>query len=351
MERKFSLTLSGGAQTTVSFVKGLEELTDALSSYQDNVFCVFDENSARLLSSIPEKSIVLPSGEVNKNIGSLEKIIGKALSCGSARDTRFIGFGGGVICDMAALASSLYMRGAKLTLVPTTLLCMVDASVGGKTAIDYLGGKNLVGTFYPAQEVLISTATLETLDGKEFMCGLGEVVKHAFLTEDGSLFDFLKDNRDRIMRREGDLLEDVVYDSLRVKCSYIERDPLEKKGIRSFLNLGHTFAHALESMKGYAISHGEAVAWGVGRALEASYLIKSLDKSAYESGLSLLEDYGYDVSYRIEPSSWTLFESALGKDKKKSGGRVKFVLLEGLGKPYLSPLDEETVRSLVVEGA
>ena len=107
MERKFSLTLSGGAQTTVSFVKGLEELTDALSSYQDNVFCVFDENSARLLSSIPEKSIVLPSGEVNKNIGSLEKIIGKALSCGSARDTRFIGFGGGVICDMAALASSL----------------------------------------------------------------------------------------------------------------------------------------------------------------------------------------------------------------------------------------------------
>ena len=349
MERKFSVSLSGGAKTIVSFKKDINELSSALRSYSDNVFYVFDENSAKILPDLPQKCIILPSGEVNKNIESLEKIMEKALYYGSARDTRFIGFGGGVVCDMTALASSLYMRGAGLTLVPTTLLCMVDASVGGKTAIDYLGGKNLIGTFYPASEVLISVDTLNTLNDKEYRCGLGEVVKHAFLTKGDALFNFLEDNRQKIMERDSAILEEMVYASLLVKCGYIEKDSLEKMGIRSFLNLGHTFAHALESMKGYGISHGEAVAWGVGRALEASYRMNSLDLASMERGLSLLKDYGYDISYRIEKSSWPGFSSALKKDKKKSAGSVKFVLLSALGEPYLKPLDDELIYSLVVE--
>ena len=349
MEKKFSVGLAGGAVTNVLFAKDIKDLSNALSSYGENVFWVFDTNSARLFSSLPEKRIVLESGEVNKNMKSLEAIISSALSFSSARDTRFIAFGGGVVCDMTALASSLYMRGTRLTLVPTTLLCMVDASVGGKTAIDYMGGKNLVGTFYPADDVIISVDTLRTLPEKEFRCGLGEVIKHAFLSEDSTLFNFLSENRDRIMRKEKAALEELVYLSLSVKCSFIEKDPLEKKGIRSYLNLGHTFAHALESMAGYKISHGEAVAWGVARALEASYEENGLDESVLKRGLTLLTDYGYDIGYRIASSSWESYYRAIGKDKKKSGGKVKFVLLSAPGRPYLAPLDEHTVRSLVVQ--
>lgn len=351
MEKKFSVGLAGGAETNVLFAKDIKDLSNALSSYGENVFWVFDTNSARLFSSLPEKRIVLESGEVNKNMKSLEAIISSALSFSSARDTRFIAFGGGVVCDMTALASSLYMRGTRLTLVPTTLLCMVDASVGGKTAIDYMGGKNLVGTFYPADDVIISVDTLRTLPEKEFRCGLGEVIKHAFLSEDSTLFNFLSENRDRIMRKEKAVLEELVYLSLFVKCSFIEKDPLEKKGIRSYLNLGHTFAHALESMAGYKISHGEAVAWGLGRALEASTFMDLVPSSFAENGISLLKSYGYDMDYRIGRGDWISFAKALMKDKKKSMGCVKFVLLSGFGHPQLMSLDNTLVQKLCIESA
>ncbi len=349
MEDKFKVTLAGGETSSVIFKKSIDDLCSYLKAYGENVFYVFDENSARILPSIPEKSVILESGEINKNMESLERIIGSALSFGSARDTRFVGFGGGVICDMTALAASLYMRGAKLTLVPTTLLSMVDASVGGKTAIDYSGGKNLIGTFYPAEDVIITTECLSSLSDREYRCGLGEVIKHSFLTEDDALFLFLRDNRESILSRCDEVLDEMVYSSLMVKCSLIEQDPLEKRGIRSFLNLGHTFGHALESMKGYSISHGEAVAWGVARALEASYEENGLDESVLKRGLTLLTDYGYDIGYRIASSSWESYYRAIGKDKKKSGGKVKFVLLSAPGRPYLAPLDEHTVRSLVVQ--
>lgn len=351
MEKKMSLSLSEGKTSDVYFAKDIKDLSTGLSSYGDNVFWVFDTNSARLFSSLPEKRIVIDSGETNKNLKSLEKIIERALSFGSARDTRFLAFGGGVICDMTALASSLYMRGTRLTLVPTTLLCMVDATLGGKTAIDYLGAKNLVGTFYPAEDIVISIDTLRTLPDKEFKSGLGEVIKHAFLTEDPSLLSFLHENREKILKRDKETLNIMVEDSLLVKKKFIEADPRETKGIRSFLNLGHTFAHALESMAGYRISHGEAVAWGLLRAIEASYITNLCNKDLYDLAYAILKEYGYDVDYRIGRGDWIAYFEALKKDKKKSNGSVKFVLLESLGKPCLLPLEEKYIRAVTLESA
>ena len=348
MEKRLSVNLQGGRHSDVYFSSSFDDLLKKTEEWGDNVFWVFDENSAKLLFSLPEKRIVLESGEIHKNISSLEAIISSALESGAARDTRFIAFGGGVILDMCALASSLYMRGARLTLIPTTLLSMVDATLGGKSAIDYKGGKNLVGTFYPADEILIEVSTLSTLPDKEFRCGMGEVIKHAFLSSSTELFGFLEANKDAIEKRDRSTLETLVLMSLEVKKEFLEKDPLETKGIRSFLNLGHTFAHALESMEGYSVSHGEAVAWGLGRAIEASSGLGLVSQSFSTSSLNLLRSYGYDVDYRIGKDQWEPFLQAMRKDKKKSNGVVNFVLLKGFGEPLLMPLEDDFVSSLTV---
>lgn len=349
MDKKMTVVLSGGMKTDVLFAKDIKDLSKQLSGYGNNVMWVFDANSARLFRDLPERRLILEPGEREKNLRSLELIVSRALSFGMARDSRFIAFGGGVVCDMTALAASLYMRGARLTLVPTTLLSMVDASLGGKTAIDYEGGKNLIGTFYPADEVLISVDTLRTLPAKEFKCGLGEVVKHAFLSDDVALFEYLIDNKDAILGRDRNTLAELIGLSLDVKRKYIEKDPSETKGIRSFLNFGHTFAHALESTANFSISHGEAVAWGIGRALEAGKLCGVTPAPLADKGMELLRLYGYDVDYRIGRGDWIAYAEALGKDKKKYSGSVKFVLLRDIGDPVLSAIDGKYVQAVTIQ--
>lgn len=319
-----------------------------LGDYGRRCLWVFDENSARLFSSLPDNRVILPPGEKFKSWDSVETIVSAALDARLSRDSWFIGFGGGVVCDITALAASLYMRGCNLALVPTTLLCMVDASLGGKTAIDFRGGKNLIGSFYPARDVLVAPATLRTLPSGEYLSGLGEVLKHALLTEDRSLYDFLLGNKQAILNRDRDAVAWMVEASLKVKASYITRDPEEKLGIRSFLNFGHTFGHALETAARFGVAHGRAVAWGMGRALLCGSEMGVTPKEVAEDGMRLLDAYGYDTSRRIGRGDWLDFWEALSKDKKRMGGSVKFVLLEGFGKPVLADVEEKLVRAAVV---
>ena len=349
MQEKMNVTLSGGRNSSVLFASDIKDLSAKLGSYGNNVMWVFDENSARLFKGLPERRIILEPGEQNKTMKNLEAIISRALSFGMARDSRFIGFGGGVVCDMTALAASLYMRGCQLTLVPTTLLAMVDASLGGKTAIDFEGGKNLIGSFYPASDVIISIDTLRTLPDKEFKCGLGEVLKHAFLSDDISLFKYLLEHRDAILRKDKEELTDLIELSLDVKRKYLEADPEETKGIRSFLNFGHTFAHALESSALFSVSHGEAVAWGIGRALDAGVLAGITPPELRDQGMELLKLYGYDTEMRVGRGDWLDFAEAMKKDKKKYAGKVQFVLVEDIGKPVLHPLESEIIQASAIQ--
>ena len=349
MEKVFTVTLQGGKTTDVLFADSIKDLSSRLSSYSQNALWVFDTNTAPLFKNLPPNRIVLESGEKSKNWKSIERIISAALDFHLARDSYFIAFGGGVVCDMTALASSLYMRGTKLVLVPTTLLCMVDASVGGKTAIDYAGAKNLIGTFNPAQDVLISSDVLRTLPEGEYISGLGEVLKHAILSDNECLYDFLVANKDKILNRDKKSVTEMVKLSIEVKNKYIESDPEEKKGIRSALNLGHTFAHALESITHFTgFSHGKAVAWGCGRALEASFELGLIDEQFYKKAIGLFEMYPFDMSYRVGRGEWLDFQEAIGKDKKRMSGSVKFVLAEGFGKPVLKPLDMKLVQRIVI---
>lgn len=349
MEKVFTVTLQSGKTTDVFFADSIKDLSSKLSSYGLNALWVFDTNTAPLFKNLPPNRIVLESGEKSKNWKSIERIISAALDFHLARDSYFIAFGGGVVCDMTALASSLYMRGTKLILVPTTLLCMVDASVGGKTAIDYAGAKNLIGTFNPAQDVLISSDVLRTLSESEYISGLGEVLKHAILSDNEDLYNFLVNNKDKVLNRDRATVTEMVKLSIAVKNNYIERDPEEKKGIRSALNLGHTFAHALESITHFSgISHGKAVAWGCGRAFEASYELGLIDEAFYKKVSSLFEMYPFDMSYRVGRGEWLDFQEAIGKDKKRMSGNVKFVLIEGFGKPVLKQLDMKLVQRIVI---
>lgn len=351
MASDFSVTLKNGISTQVSFVSSLKELSRIIGDCQGNVLLVADDNSAYLVPDQIKNRVILPPGERYKTWQAVERIVSAALDAHLARDSVMIALGGGVVCDITALSASLYMRGCRLILVPTTLLCMVDASLGGKTAIDFEGGKNLIGTFYPAERVLVAPQTLDSLPESEYISGLGEVLKHAFLSGDEELYDFLHSRCDRILSRDSGTLVEMLGLSLHVKASYIERDPEEKKGIRQALNLGHTFAHALESIEDFGISHGIAVAWGVSRAVACSQAKGLVDDEFVHKADDLLRMYGYDIDMRVAPDRWDDFIAAVGKDKKRASGSVRFVLLEGFGKPVLTPLEDELVRSLVVQGA
>lgn len=348
MEKVFTANLKGGAKSNVFFSTSLDELSDKLNSYGENVLFVCDENTKELVDLDSSRSVVLPSGEENKTYKSIGVILAKALELSLARDSLFIAIGGGVICDMTAFASSIYMRGARCVLVPTTLLSMVDASVGGKSGIDYFGYKNLIGTFFPAEDILICLESLESLNDKEYLCGLGEVLKHAYLSPDERLFKFLGVNRDKILSRDLKVLSEMVYLSLEVKRYYIELDPEEKMGIRSFLNLGHTFGHALEAITNYSVSHGEGVAWGVRKALEVGVKAGITSEDYKDKALSLLFLYPFNFGYEFTVDKLSLFMEAIQKDKKKSSGSVKFVLMEGQGKPCLKTLSDEEIKSVLL---
>lgn len=348
MDKLFSVPLKGGCITDVFALSSIDDLMTAFAALPQDSFFVFDENSANVFPYLPERSLVLPPGEVEKNWASIDKILSRALSLGMARDSLFVGVGGGVILDMTAFASSLYMRGARCILVPTTLLSAVDATLGGKTGIDYGGAKNIVGTFYPAESILICPETLKTLSDREFHCGLGEVVKHAFLSADTRLYNFLISNKDAILRRDNETVSEMIRLSLEVKIHYITRDPEEKKGIRSCLNLGHTFGHALEAMRGYSVSHGEGVAWGMARAFEAGERTGITPSEYAESSIDLIRAFGFDIDSKIESSEFPAFMAAIAKDKKKKGGEVKFILMEGQGSPVLKALEENTIRAVIL---
>lgn len=294
--------------------------------------------------------VVLEPGEDHKNLESIEKILQAALASGLARDSLFIGFGGGVITDMTAFAASLYMRGARLELVPTTLLSMVDAAIGGKTGIDYGNAKNCVGTFYPAAMIRVSVSLLAGLPEAEFRSGLAEVVKTALLYAP-KLFQILQERREEILSRDQTLLLEVVKRCVQAKARVVERD-LKENGERMYLNLGHTFGHALESVAGFgSISHGDAVAWGIGRALNLGVRLGVTDPEYLSDVIPLLESYGWCTApvhpvLKGKAGGKELLE-AMKNDKKKKAGAVRFILQREMNSTLAETVSDADVLAVL----
>ena len=326
----------------VSFLK----LSEVFHSKTPGTFTVFDANTRPLFPSAPGPSLVLTPGEREKHWGSIEKILSGAVEASLGRDALFYGVGGGVIGDMAAFSASIFMRGCRIKLVPTTLLAMVDASLGGKTGVDFRGFKNMIGTFYPAEEIILCPEVLKTLPEREYLGGLAEVIKHALL-KPSEWLERLERERERILSRDAKILPELIAASLSVKAEVVEED-FRERGIRSHLNLGHTFAHALESVSGFSTwSHGEAVAWGMQRALKAGILMRITEPSYAERVEKLLRAYGFRLSAPNYPPKKLM--EAMEQDKKKRGKRLRFVLQEGWGRTICSELPANILEKTLEE--
>jgi 3-dehydroquinate synthase len=308
----------GGTSTEVTF-------SDA-PACPDAALTVFDGNTRRLFGAAAAPCVTLPPGEAAKTWDGVQAILSECAERGLSRDSLIAGVGGGVVCDMTALAASLYMRGCGLALVPTTLLAMVDASLGGKTGVDFHGYKNMIGTFYPAGRLIISPSAVRSLPEREYLSGLAEVIKTAIIGDE-ELFTLLETRRAAVRGKDTDAVEEMIRRSLAVKGRLVEEDPREE-GVRAVLNLGHTFGHALESATGLTRwTHGEAVAWGIGRALAAGRGLGMTDPGFASRVLSLLGTYGFRLDADVR---YTVLAPAIERDKKKRGGRTRCVIPCGM---------------------
>jgi 3-dehydroquinate synthase len=315
-------------------IPSVEEITDSF----DKALVVCDENTSAIADKICGEHKLprcqLKSGEENKNWASVEKILGAAHEAALGRDAFFIACGGGVIGDLAGFAASIYMRGCRFVLVSTTLLGMVDASVGGKTGFDLFEIKNLIGSFYPAQAVYIPVDCLSTLPEKEWKSGFAELIKTAVLSGD----DFL-DELSSVKADNGTLLK-CIEKAVMYKGGIASED-LRESGKRMLLNLGHTFGHALESCAGLGnISHGEAVAWGIARACELGLELGITPEPRAQKIKSLLDAFGYDCScpHPLAGGGGALL-SAMKSDKKKKQGKLNFIVP-----------DEQSARIVSISG-
>lgn len=337
----FTCTLDH-AQTLVT----KSSLNQAITQDTNRLY-ITDEHIYPCIEQVPEHILILPAGEQHKHWGSIERIVQAALAFGLGRDACFVGIGGGVICDMVAFAASIYMRGVDVELVPTSLLAMVDASLGGKTGTDFHEYKNIIGTFHPATRVYVCPEILKTLPEREYRNGLAEVIKHALLQGDDLITEVTQESA-ALLKRDPETLETVIFKSMRVKKEYIESDPEERRDIRAKLNFGHTFGHALETLSGLSTwSHGEGVAWGMARAIEAGVALGITDKRYALFVMDLLKEYGFEVDYRIPRQSLDAYMDIISHDKKKRKGAVRFVLQESLGNTILTELEPSLVRDIV----
>ena len=277
--------------------------------------------------------IILPDGEEYKNTSTLGLIYTALLSHRCERNTPLIALGGGVIGDMTGYAAATYLRGVPFIQLPTTLLAQVDSSVGGKTGINHPLGKNMIGAFYQPQAVLADIATLQTLPDKELRAGLAEVIKYG-LIRDLPFFVWLEQNIEKLLARDAQALQYAITRSCHNKAEVVAADERES-GERALLNLGHTFGHAVETGMGYGIwLHGEAVAAGTIMAADLSCRLGWLTPQDMTRIRKLFERTGLPV---IAPALGAeKYVQLMGLDKKVIGGKMRFVLLKGIGQAVVS---------------
>ncbi|GHV69963.1 3-dehydroquinate synthase [Spirochaetia bacterium] len=348
MKEEFSFNF-GGFSSRVFIRENLPSLDEVIPEKR-RFLLVCDRNTEFLARKIASGSplCVLPPGENAKEWAQVETILRCAREAGLGRDGVFIGLGGGVVTDLTAFAASVYMRGGSLRLVPTTLLAMADAALGGKTGFDLFGIKNLAGTFFPAETIYMCRQALDSLPETEWKSGMAEIIKTAII--DGEDFFSLVNSpsvKDNIM--------ECVSRSAAVKGRIVEADPRETadsgNGGRALLNLGHTFGHALESALGLGrITHGEAVAWGTVRAAGLGKVLGITPPERAEAIGGVFKKYGYETAapHPLLKDN-TEFMKALEGDKKRKGGKPRFIVPAGQGaiQVYLEKGQEHLPEAII----
>jgi 3-dehydroquinate synthase len=286
------------------------------------------------LAAFRPVTVVLPDGEQYKTLEILRRIFDALLEARCDRRTTVVALGGGVIGDMAGFAAAVYQRGVPFVQIPTTLLAQVDSSVGGKTGVNHPLGKNMIGAFYQPRAVIIDTATLNTLPDRELSAGLAEVIKYG-LIRDPDFLVWLEENIDKLMVRDADSLAFAIHRSCHNKAEVVAADERES-GLRAILNLGHTFAHAIETGMGYgAWLHGEAVAAGMVLAADLSSRLGWLSASDVARIEQLLACARLPVRAPAALSP-ARFRELMSVDKKVEAGRLRLVLLRRIGEAVVT---------------
>jgi len=290
-------------------------------------------------------TVILEPGEEHKNTASLERIWNAALAASADRKSRFVALGGGVVTDVAGFAAATWMRGVSWLGLPTTLLAMVDASVGGKTAIDLKTVKNAVGAFWQPSAVLCDVEFLGTEPARGFSSALAEIVKTAIIG-DADLFTLVEKHADEIRARDAGIVAEMVRRSVRVKARIVGLDERED-GLRASLNLGHTVGHALEAHAGYGrLRHGEAVSLGLIAALRIGERLGFTDRSLVERCILALRVLGLPVELSSQPLAKAV--DLIGHDKKRAGSQVRFVVARSVGSVELVDLGLDDLRGHVL---
>ena len=301
----------------------------------------------RGLEQFKVEVIELPDGEQYKNLDYINQIFDLLLEKKFSRNSTLIALGGGVVGDMGGFAAACYQRGIPFIQIPTTVLAQVDSSVGGKTGVNHPLGKNMIGAFYQPQCVLADMDVLDTLDDRQLVAGLAEVIKYG-LIRDLSFFEWLEKNIDLLLARDKDALAYIIERSCINKAEVVAEDEFES-GVRATLNLGHTFGHAIETGMGYGkYLHGEAVAIGIGYAADLSHRIGRISSVDVDRIIALLKRTQLPV---IPPKEMTpsQFIELMTVDKKNVDGNIKLILLDAIGKATLPMSVEVTLLEQTLE--
>ncbi len=336
-----------------------------LSKYTQVAILTDDALAAIWLNTLKEEikkqnskilDIIIPKGEVNKNLNTVKKIWSDLSKHEFDRNSIIICLGGGVVGDLGGFVAATYMRGIDCIQIPTTLLAQVDSSVGGKTGFDFLNQKNNIGAFKQPITVVIDIATLESLPERPFLQGFAEIIKYGLIKDYGFL-KWLNQNAEYLIDRRSEEFTSVIIEaikkSIQIKSQIVTQDETESKGVRKLLNFGHTFGHAIEIFsltdKNH-LYHGEAVSIGIHFETKLSAKIGLIDSKSEKEVIEILQRFNLPTTYEYDKNqeNLTKLEKSILQDKKNLGGKVKWTLLENLGKGIIDQeVDTDIWKKLI----
>ena len=351
--RSYEIRIGSGPEVE-TFKSGCEGAR-VLVVTDSNVDALYGEACERKLAErgLVASRLVIPAGEASKNLENVARVYERAIEAGLDRRSFIVALGGGVVGDLAGFAAATYLRGIRYVQAPTTLLAMVDSSVGGKTGVNLKQGKNLVGAFYQPVEVSADLSTLASLSEPEYVSGLAETIKYGVIW-DAALFADLEENAERLVARDPAYLEVVVARCCEIKAEVVAVDERDS-GVRAILNFGHTLGHALEQVSGYGKwLHGQAVALGMVYAAMVSAREKGLAADDAQRLRTLLERVGLPAAPGREgvPDGWPELRRAMAADKKTRDRVPRFVLAEKLGAVvYDCEVAEDALEATYMEWA
>lgn len=306
--------------------------------YLDEVMKIAEEHSVKVISHVFE------AGEQSKNLDTVGDLYEHLIVEHFDRKDTLIALGGGVVGDLTGYTAATYLRGIRVIQLPTSLLAMVDSSIGGKTGVDFRGYKNMIGAFHQPSAVYMNLSVLSSLTDEQYYSGFGEIIKHG-LIKDMSYFEYLNGHLDMIKERNPDVLEEVVYGSCEIKRKVVENDPKEK-GERALLNFGHTLGHAIEKLENFKMLHGECVAVGMITAGYISMKRNMISASQYDTIVNMVKTLKLPTSVSGITAGDVVNISK--SDKKMDAGQIRFILLDKMGNAVITSdvKDEEMLEAL-----